>query len=79
MSRRSRFFSPSGGARAERPGFDVVRTPFGERFVERGAGFREAAKWAFVRLLGYAVLWASATGPCSGPGTSLLRCGSQIF
>jgi len=56
MSRRSRFFSAQWRRPRRKTGWDVVRTPFGERFVERGAGFREAAKWALVRLLGYAVL-----------------------
>jgi hypothetical protein len=31
-------------------GWDVVRTPFGERFVPRGEGWREAAKWSAFRL-----------------------------
>jgi len=53
MSRR---YGARGRRPRRRPGWDVVRTPFGERLVERGAGFGEAAKWALVRLLGYAVL-----------------------
>lgn len=32
-------------------GYDIVRTPFGQRAVPLGAGWREAAKWALWRTL----------------------------
>jgi len=34
-------------------GYDVVRTPFGERIVPRGQGWAEAAKWTLWRALSW--------------------------
>jgi hypothetical protein len=36
-----------------RSGWDIVRTPFGERIVPRGQGLRESAKWALLRGLAW--------------------------
>ena len=43
----------------ERPGYDIVNTPFGQRAVRLGHGWREATKWMLWRaaawLIGIAV------------------------
>jgi len=63
-SRRGRYRVYYRDNDPRRAGYDLVRTPFGERAVPRGQGWREASKWWLFRMLGWAVLivalWAIA-------------------
>ncbi len=50
--------------RRRRPplGWDIVRTPFGQRAVPLGRGWREGAKWALLRTAGWLVWLACLIG-----------------